>query len=469
MSRAEDPTTTALPEDAPATPPAGAETTPEPGGSRTRWKVPISAEAAGGLALVLAAVVALVWANSPVGSSYQAFWGYELRIGAGTLSITEDLQHWVNDGLMALFFFVVGLEIKRELVRGELRRPRAAALPVVAALGGVALPALLFLAFTAGTEAASGWGIPMATDIAFAVGVLALLGSRVPTGAKLLLLTVAIVDDIIAIAVIALFYSDSVSALWLAGAVAGLGAVVVMRRWGVTAIWPYVPVGLVVWLCTLESGVHATIAGVALALLTPAGEVGGRRVLDTLEHRLAPVSTFVVVPLFAVANAGVLLATDTLRAAATSPVALGIAVGLVVGKVVGISLAITLMLRTGWGHLPEGVGRRHALGVAALAGIGFTVSLFIADLAYDDPAITETAKIGIFAGSLVAAILGAALLGLRRRRAPADDDAVDADPAGPATGPRDEAIATGGPGPSVTAAHTRARTDAQVPTEGVSS
>jgi Na+:H+ antiporter, NhaA family len=340
----------------------------------------------------------------------------------------------VNDALMVIFFFVVGLEIKRELVRGELRDPRAAALPTVAAVGGVVLPAAIFLAFTAGTEAASGWGIPMATDIAFAVGVLALLGSRIPAGAKLLLLTVAIVDDIIAIGVIALFYSDSVSALWLAAAVAGLGAVALMRRLGITAIWPYVPVGLLVWLCTLESGVHATIAGVALALLTPAGEVGGRRVLDTLEHRLAPLSAFVVVPLFAVANAGVPLATDTLRAAGTSPVALGIAVGLVVGKVVGISGAIALMVRTGWGHLPEGVGARHAVGVAALAGIGFTVSLFVAELAYDDPAVTETAKIGIFGGSLVAGVLGAALLAVRRR-APRDDR----DPRRSGSGPRADA------------------------------
>lgn len=376
----------------------------------------LSSDAAGGVALVLAAVVALVWANSPWQASYASSWGHELTLGVGALSVTEDLQHWVNDGLMVIFFFVVGLEIKRELVRGELRDPRAAALPAVAAVGGVLVPALLFLAFTGGSEGAAGWGIPMATDIAFAVGVLALLGSRVPAGAKLLLLTVAIVDDIIAIGVIAIFYSDSISALWLAAAVVGLGVVLVMRRLGVEAIWPYVPVGLLVWLCTLESGVHATIAGVALALLTPAGRVGGRHVLDTLEHRLAPVSAFLVVPLFAIANAGVVLAGDTLRAAASSPVALGIAVGLVVGKVVGVSAGIALMVRTGWGHLPEGVRARHAVGVAALAGIGFTVSLFIAELAYADPAFVETAKIGIFAGSLVAGLVGALVLGVRGGR-----------------------------------------------------
>jgi NhaA family Na+:H+ antiporter len=280
----------------------------------------------------------------------------------------------------------------------------------------VLVPALLFLAFTGGSEGAAGWGIPMATDIAFVVGVLALLGSRVPAGAKLLLLTVAIVDDIIAIGVIAIFYSDSISTLWLAAAVVGLGVVAVMRRLGVSAIWPYVPVGLLIWLCTLESGVHATIAGVALALLTPAGQVGGRSVLDALEHRLSPISAFVVVPLFAVANAGVVLASDTLRAAATSPVALGIAAGLVVGKVVGVSAGIALMMRTGWGHLPDGVRTRHAVGVAALAGIGFTVSLFIAELAYTDQALVETAKIGIFAGSLVAGLAGAVILGLRGGR-----------------------------------------------------
>jgi Na+:H+ antiporter, NhaA family len=404
--------------DGPGTP---AERDPAPT-RRSRLRRFLSGDAAGGVALVLAAIAALVWANSPWQASYGSFWGHELTLGTGAFSVTEDLQHWVNDGLMVLFFFVVALEIKRELVRGELRDPRAAALPVVAAIGGVLLPALLFLAFAGGGEGAAGWGIPMATDIAFAVGVLALLGSRVPAGAKLLLLTIAIVDDIIAIGVIAIFYSDSISALWLAAAVVGLGVVLVMRRLGVTAIWPYVPVGLLVWLCTLESGVHATIAGVALALLTPAGRVGGRPVLDALEHRLAPISAFVVVPLFAVANAGVVLASDTLRAAVTSPVALGIAAGLVVGKVVGVSAGIALMVRTGWGHLPDGVRARHAVGVAALAGIGFTVSLFIAELAYTDQALVETAKIGIFAGSLVAGLAGAAVLSLGRGGRGSDGD-----------------------------------------------
>lgn len=361
------------------------------------------------------AVLAVVWANSPVSDSYFDFWGQYLTIGWGPTAITEDLQHWVNDGLMVLFFFVVGLEIKRELAIGELRDARAAALPAAAALGGVVVPALIFVALTSG-EARAGWGIPMATDIAFAVGVLALLGDRIPAGAKLLLLSVAIVDDIIAITVIALFYAESVSMSWLAGAVVGLAVVVVMRRLGVNVIWPYALVGVVVWVATLESGVHATIAGVALGLLTPARDVGGRNVLATLEHRLHPWSAFVVVPLFALANAGVNFGGGLLGEAASTALPWAIALGLVFGKIVGIGAAVWLAVRTGLGRLPQGVGALHVVGVAAVAGIGFTVSLFIADLAYKDPTLTETAKVGIFAGSLLAGVIGAALMIVAGRR-----------------------------------------------------
>ena len=366
-------------------------------------------EAAGGIVLVVGALVAVVWANSPVSESYTNFWGQYLTLGWGPTALTENLQHWVNDGLMVVFFFVVGLEIKRELAIGELQDARAAALPAAAALGGVVVPALIFVALTSG-DAGAGWGIPMATDIAFAVGVLALLGDRVPTGAKLLLLSAAIVDDIIAITVIALFYTESVSLAWLGGAVAGLAVVVVLRRLGVNAIWPYVLVGSVVWVATLESGVHATIAGVALGLLTPAGEVGGRNVLTTLEHRLHPWSAFVVVPLFALANAGVGFGGGLLGEALSTAMPWAIALGLVIGKIVGISAAVWLTVRTGLGRLPHGVGPLHVVAVAAVAGIGFTVSLFIADLAYDDPALTETAKVGIFVGSLLAAAIGSTLM-----------------------------------------------------------
>jgi NhaA family Na+:H+ antiporter len=256
----------------------------------------------------------------------------------------------------------------------------------------------------------------MATDIAFAVGVLALLRDRVPTGAKLLLLTVAIVDDIIAITVIAVFYTDSVAFGWLGAAVAGLLAVVVARRLGVHAIWPYVVIGVLVWVATLESGVHATIAGVALGLLTPARDVGGRNVLETLERRLHPWSAFVIVPLFALANAGVDFRGGLLGEAMESSLTWAIFLGLVVGKTVGVSTAIWLCAKSGVGKLPDGVEPLHAVAVAAVAGIGFTVSLFISDLAYSDATLVATAKVGIFLGSVTAGALGALLMLAASRR-----------------------------------------------------
>jgi NhaA family Na+:H+ antiporter len=372
-------------------------------------------EAAGGVVLVAAAALALLAANSPLAGIYDSLIHVDLQIGVGRVSITEDLQHWINDGLMAIFFFVVGLEIKRELVTGELRDRRTAALPAFAALGGVVLPALIFLALVGGGPEARGWGIPMATDIAFAVGVLALLGDRVPGGAKLLLLSIAIVDDIMAIGVIAVVYTAGVSLYWLAAAVGGLGTVVVLRRVGVTHIWPYVLVGMFVWLATFESGVHATIAGVALGLLTPTGEVGGRNVLEQLEHRLHPVAAFVIVPLFALANVGVDLSASAIRAAVDGRLAIAVAVALLVGKTIGIGGAALLAQRLGVGTLPTGVQVRHVWGLAALGGIGFTVSLFVADLAYDAPSLIDQAKVGIFAGSLVSAVVGSFVLRSGRR------------------------------------------------------
>ena len=374
-------------------------------------------EAAGGAALVLAALAALLWANSPVSDSYASVWGSHLTLGWGSTAITEDLRHWVNDGLMAVFFFVVGLEIKRELVVGELNDPRAALLPAVAAVGGVVLPAAIFLAVARG-DAQAGWGIPMATDIAFAVGVLALLGDRVPAAAKLLLLTAAIVDDIIAITVIAVFYTDSVAFGWLGAAAVGLLLVALARHGGVHSIWPYVLVGVLVWAATLESGVHATIAGVALGLLTPARDVGGRNVLDTLERRLHPWSAFVIVPLFALANAGIDFGGGLLGEAATASLTWAVVLGLVVGKTVGISAAVWVCVRSGLGRLPDGVEPLHVLAVAAVAGIGFTVSLFIADLAYTDAVLVETAKVGIFLGSVTAGGLGVLLMLLATRQTP---------------------------------------------------
>jgi Na+:H+ antiporter, NhaA family len=367
-------------------------------------------EAAGGVVLLGAAVLALVWANSPERDTYASLWGTELKLGIGDVAIEEDLRHWINDGLMALFFFVVGLEIKRELAVGELSERRAAALPALAACGGAVAPALIFTAIVAGGDGAAGWAIPMATDIAFAVGILALLGDRVSAGIKLLVLAIAVVDDIIAIAVIALFYSEEIAAGWLAIAVALLALVYAMRRAGAERIWMYVPVGIAVWVATLESGIHATIAGVVLGLLTPARPVGGRRVLEELEHRLHPLSAFVAVPLFALANAGIYLGGGRLEEAASSRLTWAVVIGLVVGKLAGIAGSIFGGVRAGIGVLPADVDRRAAWGAAALGGIGFTVSLFIAGLAFDDPALQDQAKVGIFAGSIAGGALGAALL-----------------------------------------------------------
>ena len=373
-------------------------------------------EAAGGLVLLAATVVALVCANTPVRDAYEELWQTKLTLGSGPVAIREDLRHWVNDALMALFFFVVGLEIKRELVMGELRDRRAAGLPALAALGGVLLPAGVFLAVVGGGEAASGWAIPMATDIAFAVGILALLGDRVSSGVKLLVLAIAVVDDIVAITVIAVFYSSDIAVGWLIVALGMLALIVAQRRLGVVRVLAYLPAALMLWVAAHESGVHATVAGVVLGLLTPAGEIGGREVLKELEHRLHPVTSFVVVPLFALANAGVYLGGGALADAAGARVAWAIAVALVVGKLGGIAGATFLGLRLRIGTLPEGVSQAQVWGVSALGGVGFTVSLFIAGLAYDTRELQEQAKVGIFAGTLVSGLLGASLLVLHARR-----------------------------------------------------
>ena len=365
-------------------------------------------ETVGGVALLVATAIALVWAN--LGGSYLSFWHTELTLGVGSLSITEDLQHWVNDGLMALFFFVVALEVKREFVTGDLRDRRTATVPVLAALGGAALPAIVFALLTLGGEGASGWAIPTATDIAFAVGVLALLGDRVPAGAKLLVLTIAVVDDVVAIAVIAIFYSEGISLAWLGAVGLGLAAIVGLRALGVRRVVAYVPLGVFVWVAMLESGVHATIAGVAVGLLMPAHPIDGRQVLEEVEHRLHPFSSLLVVPLFALANAGIVLDGSTISAAFESRIAWAIAIGLVLGKLFGIAGTIMLVARLGIGKLPDGVSLQHVWGIAALGGIGFTVSLFIAQLAYTDPLTIGTAKFGIFAGSIVSALLGMAIL-----------------------------------------------------------
>lgn len=367
-------------------------------------------EVIGGVVLFAAAALALIWSNSPWSDAYFDLWGTHLNVAFAGISIDLDLQHWVNDLLMAIFFFVVGAEIKRELVSGELKDRRDAMLPALAALGGVVLPAIIFVTIVGGGPGLHGWAIPAATDIAFAVGVLALLGDRVSAGVRVFLLTVAIVDDIVAIVIIAAFYGEGFSLAWGLLALAGLAAVFLFQRLGVWRIWPYVPLAAVVWLATYESGVHATIAGVALGLLVPVRPFRGHDINRKLEHSVHPVSAFIVIPLFALANAGIDLGGGVLGEALSSEITWGVLAGLVLGKVLGISGATFLALKLGLGTLPTGMRSAQVWGVAALGGIGFTVSLFIADLAFTDALLTADAKIGIFLGSIVSGIIGATLL-----------------------------------------------------------
>ena len=422
--------------------------------------------ASSGIVLLLASIAALVWANGPFGDTYTRFWDTHLEINLGPFHFDESLKHFVNDGLMAIFFFVVGLEIKRELVVGDLKDRKQAALPAIAALGGMVVPALIFVAFVAGEggEATRGWGIPMATDIAFSIGIISLLGSRVSSGAKLFLLALAIADDIGAIAVIAIFYTDDLSFAYLVAALIGLAVVYVSQRVGIRPVGFYWILGMAVWYFVLESGVHATLAGVALGLLTPIrawysdaeyvqrarwildrydmeatapshrervdasaltlSEVAKESVspLDRLETLLHPWSSFLIVPVFALANAGVRIVDIDLYEAATSPVALGVAFGLLVGKIVGITLATWIAVRTGVGTLPRRTGWRDVAGLASIAGIGFTVSLFITELAYSGPPFIDQAKIGIFVGSGLAGVIGYSLL--RVSRTPEEEHAA---------------------------------------------
>jgi NhaA family Na+:H+ antiporter len=370
-------------------------------------------ESAGGIVLMGATVIALLVANSPLAGYYDRLLDTYLRIGAGDFSIRKPLLLWINDGLMAAFFFLVGLELKREMLEGHLATLRQAALPGIAALGGMGLPAACFAAFNWGdAEAMRGWAIPTATDIAFALGVLSLLGSRVPPGLKAFLLSVAIFDDVGAIAIIALFYTDGISALALQIATVAIIVLAVLNRAGVRQPLAYLGVGLVLWVAVLKSGVHATLAGVMLALFiplrTPAPTVAPLR---RLEHALHPWVAFGVLPIFALANAGVSIAA--VRAEDFfHPVLLGIVTGLVVGKLVGVLLASWLAVSTGLAALPDGVSWRQIFGVALLCGVGFTMSLFIASLAYEQgsTAFYGLEKLGILTGSLVSGVLGYAVL-----------------------------------------------------------
>ena len=373
-------------------------------------------ESASGVLLISASVIALLWANL-LSTSYEAIWATPLPIAAGAWRLDLDLRHWINDAAMAFFFFVVGVEIKRELVDGELRERRQAALPVLAAAGGMLVPALAYLAVSGTGPAARGWGIPMATDIAFAVGVLALVAPTAPLGLKVFLLSVAIVDDIGAIAVIALFYSAGITPHWLL--LSAVALLVFARMWKLPQTrWRTVALlgcAFATWLLVHESGVHATIAGALLGLLVPARAPTPDTPAERLEHVLHPWASFLIVPTFALANAGVALGTFSVGDAMASPVFIGVFLGLVLGKVVGIAGAVALATRLGIASIPRGVTRAQLLGVAALGGIGFTVSLFITQLAFLDATLAASAKLGVFAASVCAAVIGGAILRLAHK------------------------------------------------------
>jgi Na+:H+ antiporter, NhaA family len=412
-------------------------------------------EAAGGLLLLACSIAALVWANSPWAGSYGRLLHTPLTFSFGVFSLSHDLHFWIDDGLMTLFFFVVGLEIKRELLAGELASPRQAALPLVAAVGGVATPALLYYAINSGGPGAAGWGITMATDIAFAIGAMALLGARVPLGLKVFLTALAIVDDIAAVLVIALFYTANLAWVPLAGAFCCLLIALAANRLGVRHPLPYVLIGAVLWFSVMQSGVHPTIAGVLLAFMIPSRQVldqsaflkEGRAVLDLfekasqteplhfladveqqtaiealgvacgkmqpplqkLEHALHPWVTFAIMPLFALANAGVPLSGDFGKLA-LQPITLGVIIGLMLGKPLGVTIAAWLAVRSGRASLPANVSWQHIHGAGWLAGIGFTMSLFMAGLSFSDDTLLREAKLGILTASLCAGIIGSLIL-----------------------------------------------------------
>ncbi|WP_205325949.1 Na+/H+ antiporter NhaA [Glycomyces sp. YM15] len=413
-------------------------------------------EPAAGVVLVACAVVAMLWANSPWADSYTAVWGLDITFAFGDFELHHTFKDWINDGLMAIFFFVVGVEIKSEIVSGELSNPRNAVPPIAAAVGGMAAPALIYIALNSGGAGADGWGIPMATDIAFAVGVLALFGSRIPSSARIFLLTLAIVDDLGAIAVIALFYTDDLSMPWLAAA-GVLTAIAILLR--ILNVWSgpvYLIIGVLLWLAMLESGVHATIAGVIMGLIISAKPLldpqvahaeaqhmakGGLTAEETeqlvkfardavppterVQARNHRFSSFVVLPLFALANAGVALSSDLFATALTSTVTLGIILGLVVGKLVGITAVTWIVVRLGWGRMPTGTTWPLLAAIAMVAGIGFTVALFITELAFRGGGaqlLTDEGKIGVLCASFIAAALGALAVHLTAPKTPQSEE-----------------------------------------------
>ncbi|WP_137679930.1 Na+/H+ antiporter NhaA [Aurantiacibacter suaedae] len=367
-------------------------------------------ESAGGIVLIASAVLALIAANSAAASAYFSTLELPVAVTVGSFAIDKPLLLWINDGLMAVFFSLVGLEVKREVMQGQLSSWNKASLPLFAAIGGMAVPALVFLALNSGTpENVAGWAIPAATDIAFALGVLSLLGPRVPVALKALLLAIAVIDDIGAITIIALFYSGTIDTSMLAGGALALVGLIALNRLRIASSIPYVILTVVLWVFVLKSGVHATLAGVAAAMTIPLTARGGSEPLAHMEHALHPWVAFLVIPIFGFANAGVSL-VGLSPADVLAPLPLGIALGLLIGKQVGIFGLSFVAVKLNLASLPENVGWRQVHAVSLLAAIGFTMSLFIGNLAFADPAQVDAVKLGVLSGSLVAALGGYALL-----------------------------------------------------------
>jgi NhaA family Na+:H+ antiporter len=377
-------------------------------------------ESAAGLILMVAALLAILVENVGFAVYYDLLLTTPVSISVGKLVIAKPLLLWINDGLMAVFFFLVGLELKREVVEGELASMNQLMLPGIAAVGGMAVPAVIYVLFNIGDEEAMrGWAIPAATDIAFALGILALLGSRIPVGLKIFLTALAIIDDLGAIVIIAIFYTVDLSTLSLAFAAAALVALLLLNLLGVTRLTPYMLVGLVLWVCVLKSGVHATLAGVALAMAIPlrGRDAKGRVPLHRLEHALHPWVAYFVLPVFGFANAGLNL-SDVSFASLAAPIPLGIALGLFVGKQIGVFGGVWLAVRLGLTRLPEDASWTMLYGVCLLTGIGFTMSLFIGGLAFDDVAHIGMVKLGVLVGSILSGVAGYAVLrvAVSRRR-----------------------------------------------------
>ena len=371
-------------------------------------------DASAGILLILVAAAAVLAANSPFAGEYrELFYG---ELAWTPIAKLDDLHLWINDGLMAIFFFVVGLEVKREWIEGQLSSAEQRRLPVLAAIAGMAIPALVYIGFIGGDASLMrGWAIPAATDIAFAMGVLGLLGSRVPASLRLFLLTVAIVDDIGAVLVIAMFYTANIKLAWLVGAVVVVGAMVALNRLRVSSVWPFVILALVLWYVVLNTGIHATIAGVVAALTIPMRGRNDDTMLEKLEHGLAPWSAYLVVPVFGFANAGVSLQGMGLDAL-LAPLPLAIAAGLFLGKQIGIFAAIYAAEKVGFAKKPDRASWPEIWGVSMLCGIGFTMSLFISGLAFaSQPDMVEQAKIGILLGSILSAVIGYGILRLTTR------------------------------------------------------